>query len=163
MKKYLLVVFSLFLLFSASGHATYTTATIISNDAQEDGRAVLKVRFSGNAGEPAVDRSIVIDGNTTALSLRQWAIAQRDALNGARTLSRAAALQPGQTVDLTALPGQTPPTQAELDKRAWQEKANRLANLEALGPLPAGALADAVAALRADVAATFTAAYLVGF
>lgn len=81
----------------------YNLATITKNEPLPEGRIRLFVSFSGNAGEPPVERDIYLDGSTTALSLKQWAIGQAAALNSARNIGRAAGLQPGQAVDLTAI------------------------------------------------------------
>lgn len=137
--------------------AAYTTGTIIDNVAQEDGRTRLVVRFTGNAGEPPVIRATHIDGSTTGISLRRWAIEQRDALNAARALAGAPALQIGQVVDLSAITV-NPPSAADLARAAWVARVERLARLIAMGPFPAGALTDEIAALRTAVNADFQAA-----
>ena len=79
----------------------YTTATIKRNEPLPDGRARIFVEFTGNAGEPALERDIYIDGGTTGASLKAWVIDVATTLNSARNLTRSAALQVGQSVDLT--------------------------------------------------------------
>lgn len=85
---------------------SYTTATITKNEPLPDGRARIFVQFSGDAGEVVVERDIYVDGSTTVQGLKAWAIGQRDNLNNQKNVAKLAALQPGQSVDLSAI---TPP------------------------------------------------------
>jgi len=81
----------------------YETGTIIGNEPLPDGRARLTVNFTGPSGEPPVPREVYIDGGTTPLSLKQWAVGVMNGLNSARTLMLLPALQVSESMDLSAI------------------------------------------------------------
>src|SRR5262245_13367177 len=116
---------------------SYTTATVLAN-LQDDGASILRVRFTGDAGEPPVDRNLTISGTATLQTLRGWAIGIKDDLNGARSLARARRLAVGQTVNLAAI---TPP--AATAKEAWFSDWRRLERVQR-------AIASGVAPATAD-------------
>lgn len=133
----------------------YTTAEIIANDLQSNGTRLVKVRFTGNAGEPLKEAFATIDASTTVLSLRQWALAQVAQGENVHTIGTLPALQVGQLITLTALPAPPVPTAEAI----WLEKARRLQRAKAVGLTNSTAVAD-VAALDADVNATYLTTYL---
>lgn len=133
----------------------YVTATILANDLQPNGTRIVKVQFTGNAGEPVKYGTTTIDTATTALDLRRWAIAQAAQGDNVQTIGTLPALQVGQTLNVTPI---TPP--APTAQEIWLEKARRLVRLKALGLTNATAVAD-VAALQADVDAIYLTAYKV--
>jgi hypothetical protein len=141
----------------------YTTATIRNNDpiAGQPGKYRLVVTFTGNAGEPAVDRETVIDGSTTAASLRNWAFNQAADLDPARSLATNPALAVGQVVALTQ---QSAPAVTAF--QAWQQKVQRLIRVQAAVDagvvFPAGdvqALKDAVNTGASGVQAGYAAQF----
>lgn len=134
----------------------YTTATIRSNEPLADGSTRLMVEFSGDAAEELKQRAFTVTGSTTALQLRQWVTTQLADLNGTRTIAKLAALQEGQVIPPAALPGAVAATASDI----WVEKARRLQRATALGLTAAQAVTD-IAALKADVNATYDSAYLV--
>jgi hypothetical protein len=91
--------------------------------------------FTGDAGEPQMERDIYIDGGTTAASLKQWAIDVATALNSARTIAKAPTLQIGQSISLVppapvVPPAPPAPTAKDLfivDVRLLQHMANAIA------------------------------------
>jgi hypothetical protein len=156
------IVLGCFLWLASAASAAYTTATIVSNTFDADtGLSALKVRFTGNAGEPAVDRTLTIDGSTTALAVRQWRDGQIIALNNARTVFSAAIAQPGQVI--TAAPSVSP-SQADIDRADWFRKLERY--LRAKRAADAGLAvptAAQIAALKTDLESTYQASYLAEF
>ena len=134
----------------------YNNNIITANERQDDGRIVLRVDFSGNAGEPLKSDQFIIDGSTTARSLSDWVINRLTALNGVRTVGLAAGLAVGQRISMVAAPGLPAPTAKEI----WQGKVNRLARFVALGVLTPGPMATAVSALKDDVIVTYAAGFL---
>jgi hypothetical protein len=87
----------------------YTTATVSRNEPLPDGRARVFVMFTGDAGEPQMERDIYIDGSTTGASLKQWAIDLATSLNSARTIAKAPTLQIGQSISLVPPAPVVPP------------------------------------------------------
>ena len=78
----------------------YNTATITANEPlPNEAGARIFVQFTGNAGEPVVNKDLIVDGGTTAQSLRLWAANQTAALNNIRPFRQLGALQPGQTIN----------------------------------------------------------------
>lgn len=127
-------------------YATYGTATVMVNEPRGNGLHRLVVRFTGNAGEPAVDRETVITGTTTLNQLRQWAIDQISDIQAARTLAGNANVQVGQSINLTPIP---PPSKTA--QEIWHEKAERLVRLKAL---TAAGLTNATAVSEINALAT---------
>ena len=95
----------------------------------------------------------MVTGATTVAAIRQWAYGIASDLTPAKTV--ADLLTPGATITLTAPPAPPAPTA----KETWLGKANRLLRLTELGLTNATAVSD-LAALRADVNATYDSTYL---
>ena len=132
--------------------AAYQNPTVLENNRQADGGGVILFEFTGNAGEPTVQRRFVVQPNATVTSLRNWVddtIAELNLLQTARTLP---SLQPGQTV--TRLARTTPPPTA---KQVWLDKLRRYLDLK---NSDITAAASAISALKADLEATYQAGYL---
>lgn len=130
----------------------YTTATIVLKDPPlPDGRVQITVAFTGNAGEPAMRRQIHVGPDDTGQSLRRWAIAQAKSLGDVKTI--ADSLTVGQSINLT--PIATPPATAE---EVWRAKVARYQRMAGLGLT--GQAATDLAALKADIEATYITAYL---
>lgn len=141
----------------------YNTATIVAEDAPDkDGRVHLVIEFTGNAGEAPKRRDFYIDGSTTALEMRRWAINEATRMTSGKTLADTAAIAVGQTFNLTPIVD-PPPTQAELDRRAWVEKAQRLARLRSLGTVTNSTLLTEINALADDVRTSYQAGWIAGF
>ena len=132
--------------------AAYQNPTVLENNRQADDEGVILFEFTGNAGEPTVQRRFVVQPNATVTSLRNWVddtIAELNLLQTARTLP---SLQPGQTV--TRLARTTPPPTA---KQVWLDKLRRYLDLK---NSDITAAASAISALKADLEATYQAGYL---
>ena len=131
----------------------YNTATIVQKDPPSaDDRVRLVVEFTGNAGEPSVHKELYTDGGTTLLSIRAWARAAVQALNGRKAITDT--LTVPQIINLAA-PAPVVPTAEEV----WREKALRLIRAKAIGLTNATAVAE-IAALQSDVDATYVAGYV---
>ena len=132
----------------------YNAATITANEPLPEGKVNLRVRFTGNAGETSRDRQLTLDGSTTLLSLRQWAISQVAELDAARAAGQLATFQVGQTINLAAIAPLTVPA-----FEVWVTKTRRLIRARQIGLTNATAVAE-ITALQNDVDATFVAGYI---
>ena len=131
----------------------YNTATLIQKDPPNDDRRVrIVVQFSGNAGEPTVRREYYVGPSDTLQSIRQWAINQASSMGSVKTV--ADNLTEGMSVNLTPIAAPAPTAQ-----QVWQSKVNRYLAGKDLGLTGATAVAD-LAALKADIEATYLSAYL---
>ena len=130
----------------------YDVATLVQKDpAGLDRRVRIVVEFTGNAGEPVVRREYYVGPSDTALSIRRWAIDQAANMGSIKTV--ADALTIGQSVNLTAIPPATPTA-----KEIWRGKVSRYKQFAALGLT--GTAATDLAALLADINATYVTGYL---
>ena len=129
----------------------YNAATLLSKDPQPGGIRLI-IEFSGNAGEPAVRDSYLVTGDTTLAAIRQWAYQKAASLTPARTI--ADGLTVGQTITLTAPPA----APAATAKQVWRAKVSRYQELA--GPGYTGAAQTDLAALLADINATYAAGFL---
>lgn len=151
----MLIVLLLALLVSPSlSFAAYNTATVISNELKEDGRTRLVFRITGNAGEPAVTREYFVNSGSTATVLRNWVDGTINELNLMRTAATLPALQTGQIVTPLAPTAPAAPTA----KQIWLNKVSRYQQFSALGLT--GTAATDLAALLADINATYVTGYL---
>ena len=129
----------------------YTVATLVAKDVPfDDGRVRITVEFTGT-GETAKRRDYVVGPTDTLQSIRQWAIAQAASLGTVKTV--ADGLTVGQSVNLTPI---TPP--AATAEQVWRGKLARYRALEGLGLT--GQAATDLAALKADIEATYVTGYL---
>lgn len=130
----------------------YATATLISKDPPlPDGRVQITVDFIGNAGEPTMRRQMYVGPDDTAQSIRRWAIAQAKILGDVKTI--ADALTVGQSINLAAI---VPP--AATAEEVWRAKVSRYQRMAGMGLT--GQAATDLAALKADIEATYLTAYL---
>lgn len=97
-------------------HAAYQNPTIIANNRTEDGTVKLTFRFTGNAGEPDVQRVFSVGPATTLTILRNWVDATINELDLMRTASTAPQVQVGQTITRLAPVAPTPSA-----KDVWQQ------------------------------------------
>jgi len=129
----------------------YTTATLVVKDpALPDGRTQITVEFTG-AGEVTKRANYMVGPSDTATSIRRWAIATAKSLADVKTI--ADNLTVGQSVNLGAIADPAPTAQ-----QVWQAKVSRYQALAGLGL--AGQAATDLAALKADIEATYLSAYL---
>ncbi len=130
----------------------YNLATLVLKDPPlADGRVQITVEFTGNAGEPAMRRQMFVGPSDTTQSIRRWAIEQAKNLGDVKTV--ADALTVGQSVNLTPI---NPPTATA--EEIWRAKVLRYARMKDLGLT--GQAATDLAALKADIEATYLTAYL---
>ncbi len=131
---------------------SYNTATLIQKDPPSPDRRVrIVVEFTGNAGEPTVRQEYYITSTDTAQSIRRWAIEQARNLGDVKTV--ADALTVGQSVNLTPI---NPP--AATAEEVWRAKVGRYTRMQDLGLT--GQAATDLAALKADIEATYLTGYL---
>lgn len=130
----------------------YTTATLVLKDPPlADGRVQITVEFTGNAGEPPMRRQMHVGPTDTAQSIRRWCIEQAKNLGDVKTI--ADSLNIGQSINLTPI-AQTPPSAEEV----WRGKVSHYARFQGLGLT--GQIATDLAALKADIEATYDSSYL---
>lgn len=131
----------------------YNVATLVQKDpVGSDQRVHVVIEFTGNAGEPTVRRDYYLDGDTTAISLRRWAIAEAGKLASRKTL--ADNLTVGQSINLTPI-AESQPTAKEL----WLREHARLGGL-VNGVTLTGTAATALSTAIAAHNAAFQAGYL---
>lgn len=130
----------------------YNTATLIQKDPQgPDRRVRIVVEFTGNAGEPTVRLEYYVTPTDTAQTIRRWAIGQAKNLGDVKSI--ADSLTVGQSINLTPI---TPP--AATAEEIWRAKVARYVRMKDLG-LSGQAVTD-LAALKADIEATYLSVYL---
>ena len=151
---YAVMLMLIVLLFPSAGFAAYNSATVVSNELKEDGRTRLVFRFTGNAGEPSVIREYFVNASSTATVLRNWVDGIINELNLMRSAATLPALQIGQTVTPLAPTAPAAPTA----KQIWLGKVDRYNRFVGLGLT--GTAATDLAALLADINATYVTGYL---
>jgi hypothetical protein len=133
---------------------SYVLATVVQKDPpSQDGRVAFQVEFTGDAGEPAIRREFYWGGDDTKLTMRAWVTDQKKSLNGKRTAATAVLV--GDTLASIA---PVVPTTEELAKSLWQSKLGRYRTLAGLSLV--GQAATDLAALKADIEATYLTEYL---
>ncbi len=151
---YLLLLIGAILLTPSIGLAAYQNPTVISNERQAAGFIKVNFAFAGNAGEVTVQREYLVRPTSTATHLRNWIYTTIQELNALHTASVIPALQPGQTVPALA-PVATPPSA----KDSWMMKFDRYKRMQGSGIVNATLTSD-LAALKADLEATYQAGYI---
>lgn len=130
----------------------YNTATLVQKDPpSEDRRVRLVIEFTGNAGEPVVRREYYVTATDTGQTIRRWCIEQAKNLGDVKTVADALTL--GQSINLTPI---NPP--APTAEEVWRAKVGRYQRMVGLGL--SGQAATDLAALKADIEATYVTAYL---
>lgn len=130
----------------------YNVATLVQKDPpSEDRRVRIVVEFTGNAGEPVVRREYYVNASDTTQTIRRWCIEQARNLGDVKTV--ADALTVGQSINLTPI---NPPTPTA--EEVWRAKVGRYQRMAGLGL--SGQAATDLAALKADIEATYVSAYL---
>ena len=136
--------------------AAYQNPTITANTKQADGSIRLTFRFTGNAGELVVNRDYQVNADTTATAVRNWVDDTIKELDFLQTAASLPSVQPGQTVTRLARTVPAPTAQ-----QVWARKLHRYLTIKDSG-LAGSALASDVAALKADLEATYQAGHLNG-
>ena len=114
---YILLLVGL-LLIPVSAAAVYPdSAVILRHEQDQNGSARLWLRFTGDAGEPIVDRAYPVTGTSTMAALRNWVNAVTTELNLSRAAGTAPAVAPGTVI--TGLAPTPPPPAAET---VWRDK-----------------------------------------
>ena len=132
----------------------YNEFAVLAKDAPfDDGRVRAVVEFYGNAGEATKRIETIITKSDTVESKRLWADQQAVQFSGVKTIADQLVI--GQRIAVRALAGPPAPTAKEI----WQAKVNRYLAGKDLGLTGATAVAD-LAALKADIEATYLSAYL---
>ena len=132
--------------------AYVSPAVVRDKNVLADGRVQLIMGFVGNAGEPEVRETYMLEAGTVAADLRLWVHGILAKLNNRQTIG--AAVTVGQTVP--ALAPTAPP--APTAKAVWLAKVARRQALA--GPTYSGAAATALAALDTDINATYAAGFM---
>jgi hypothetical protein len=143
------LLLSLVLLLPSISFAAYQNPTIVANNATPDGGGNVVLSFAGNAGEPTVSKTYVIQQGSTFQNFREWVddtIVELNKLFAAKTLP---GLQAGQTV--TRLARVTP---APTPKQIWKEKHERYVQYKNSGITSAAFTTD-LNNLKADLDATY--------
>lgn len=134
--------------------AYINTFTIVQVDPPGTDQSFMMIlQFTGNAGEPAVRREYRAGRTTTPTELRQWAFGVVAELNDKRSAYTTAVGAVGQNLT-TLAPSASVPTAQTI----WREKVNRYHAVQGLGL--AGQIATDLAALKADIEATYDSSYL---
>ncbi len=152
MNKFVSICFaalSLVGIFSSISFAAYQNPTVVSNARQANGTVMITFAFAGNAGEPTVTRGYVVSQGTTATAVRNWIDDTIKELDLVRTAETLAALQIGQTVPRLARPADVPTA-----VRVCAEKLSDYLRVKDAGIT---AMAPEIAALKADIEATYVA------
>jgi hypothetical protein len=132
--------------------AYISPATVHEVSQSGDGVLSIVFRFSGNAGEPLVHRTLT-PGGMERSEIRNWVHAQIQELNANRSRAVTLSISNGETFAQLA-PVADVPTAFQI----WKSTADRLIRLESYGLTNTAAVAD-VAALRADVETTYDTAF----
>lgn len=130
--------------------ATYQNPTKESVQILSDGSAQVTFRFTGDAGEPPLDVVMRPAQGATLADIRRWVGLQLSTLNNKRSVER---VLNGITGPLAPLPQLAPPAPpAPTALQVCQQKYARYREFAGSGL--AGAVATAVAALKADIEST---------
>lgn len=151
-RRMVLVIAGLLSGFPSMGWGAYQSPTVVSNERQPTGFVRLGFLFTGDAGEPTVRREYTIGPSTTAAKLRNWVDETIQELEQLYTVSRLPSIQPGQTIPRLARVDPTP-----TGKQVWLEKFRRYLRVKDSGIV---AVAGDLAALKADLEATYQPGYL---
>ena len=150
-----LLIAIILVLLPAWASAAYQNPVVIANERQQDGRTKLVFEFTGTAAEPVVRRPFIVLPSTTPTILRNWIDATLNELDLMHAAATLPSVQPGQTVPRLA---PVPPTPTA--KSVWRRKVEIYKQFA--GNSFTGAIATALAALKADIEATYEAGFLLG-
>ena len=144
--KRICLVLCVLLAMPVLSHAGYQNPTVISNDPIAEGDSRIRLQFTGNAGEPTVQRILIIPDGATNQSIRNMVDQIIDQLDRKRTAATMPILQVGNTINRLAV---VPPVPTA--KQAWQAKYYRYMELKDGGITAAAA---DLATMKADLEST---------
>lgn len=150
--KRLVVILCIVLAIPVFSHAGYQNPTVVSNDPIAEGDSRIRLQFTGNAGEPTVQRILIIPDGATNQSIRNMVDQLIDQLDRKRTAATMPILQVGNTINRLAV---VPPVPTA--KQIWQAKYYRYMEIKDGG---IAAAASELAAMKADLEATYQAGFL---
>lgn len=150
---FILRLIVLLLMPSLAQAAYLDQAQVLRYEQDPNGSARLILRFTGNAGEPIVDRVYPITGSSTLPGLRNWINLTVTELNLARTAGTAPQVAPG-----TVLNGLVPSPATPTAKSVWRDKIRLYA--VACQSSFGGAVATACTAMKSDIESTYQAGFL---
>jgi hypothetical protein len=141
----------------------YTTATIVSKDpATQEGRVHLVIAFTGDAGEPPVQRDFVLDADSTFVGLRTFVRDTIAALTNRKAITSDARLVVGQTIPPAA--ADPAPTAPQIALQQYFSDAARLVHMKQL--IDAGGMLASnteYVALQTSVKNAYQVAYAAAF
>jgi hypothetical protein len=141
----------------------YTTATIVKKDAPtQEGRVHLVIEFTGDAGEPPVQRDYVLDSDSTVPAIRTWVRDTITMLAGRKSIASNPSVAVGQVIPPAA--ADPAPTAGQLAQQLYFSDAARLVHMKQL--VDAGGMLASnteFVALQTSVKATYLASYATSF
>lgn len=143
----------LLILPSLASAAYLDQATVLRYEQDGNGAARLIMRFTGNAGEPIVDRPYHVGPTSSFSGLRNWVNTTVTELNLSRTAGTAPQVAAGQVINGLA-PAVVPPT----PKSVWRAKVQTYN--QACTQSFTGSVATACTALKSDIEGTYAAGFL---
>ena len=151
-----LIVATLLIPPSLTSAAYPDSATVLGYEQDQNGSARLRMRFTGNAGEPIVDRYFSVGGSSPAEAfskLQQWIRSVVTELNLARTAGTHPSVSAG-----TVISGAAAPAPVVTPRALWRSKVLLYVELSSQGFT--GALGTALEAMKTDIETTYQAGYL---
>jgi len=151
---YALFIMLIALLLPSVGNAAYLDQGIILRYEQDqDGAARLYVRFTGDAGEPIVDKPYPISSGSSFQALRRWVRANVEEMNLKRTAGTAPQVAPS-----TVVQGLAAASPAAVAKDVWRGKVESYQHSCTASFV--GSVATDCSALKANIESTYQAGYL---
>lgn len=148
---YLVVIVAL-LLSPQLALSAYQDPVIESMQDEGNGQVRLNVVFHGDAGEPDVRMPYIVRAGVNYRDIRVWAKEIIDDLDGVRTTTALATLQPGQTIPRV---NRLAPSQTA--KQIWNEK---LRNYQRVKDAGITATETDLAAMKDNLESTYVSGYL---
>ena len=150
--KRICLVLCVLLAMPVLSHAGYQNPTVISNDPIAEGDSRIRLQFTGNNGEPTVQRILIVPDGATNQSIRNMVDQIIDQLDRKRTAATMPILQVNNTINRLAV---VPPVPTA--KQVWQAKYYRYIEIKDGGIVAAAA---ELAAMKADLESTYQAGFL---
>lgn len=147
-----ILVFCVLMVLPSLSHAGYQNPTVISNDPIAEGDSRIRLQFAGTAGEPTIQRVLIIPDGATNQSIRNMVDQLIDQLDRKRTAATMPILQVGNTINRLAVVAPVPTA-----KQVWKAKLSRYMEVKDAGIVAAS---DELAAMKADLEATYQAGFL---
>lgn len=153
MRTFTWAVFIVLLIPAVAPAAYINQAEVLRYEQDQDGAARLIMRFTGDAGEPIVDKPYNVTGAFSRALLRNWVDSVVDELNKKRSAGMDQQVGSGTRINGLAA---TPP--APSAKAVWRTKASTYREICGSGFV--GTVATDCAALKTDIENTYSAGYL---